>query len=38
MSHYIKHGDTSEKFNIGHIVIVLLAISQFADIVSYFVS
>lgn len=39
MSHYIKHTNaTYEKANIFHIVIVLLAISQIADIVSYFVS
>lgn len=39
MLHHIKHTNgTYEKANIFHIVIVLLAISQIADIVSYFAS
>lgn len=38
MAHYIKHGDTYEKANVFHIIIVLLAISQIAEIIAFIVS
>ena len=38
MAHHIKHGDTYEKANVFHIIIVLLAIKQMADIAAFFVS
>ena len=38
MAHYIKHGDTYEKSNVFHIIIVILAISQVAEIVAFIVS
>jgi len=39
MTHHIEHTNgTYEKANVFHIIIVLLAISQVAEIIAYFAS